>query len=140
MKPMFKAAVLLAAAAALAPISAQTSSAQSQSSAEADASAQEKISRLVVYGNDPCPHAEDQIVVCARRPESERYRIPKALRDTDTEAGDSTSWGMRAQSLEYAGRTGTQSCSPVGPGGFTGCWDQMMRVAHTEHPTNLVPR
>jgi hypothetical protein len=132
MKPMFNTAALLAAAAALAPAAAPAQQPESTS--------QEKVSRLVVYGNDPCPRGTDEIVVCARRPESERYRIPRALRDTDTNDPDSTSWGVRAQSLEYVGRTGTQSCSPVGPGGFTGCWDQMMRVAHTEHPTTLIPR
>ena len=40
-----------------------------------------RVSTLVVYGNDPCPRSkDDEIVVCARQPESERYRIPRELR------------------------------------------------------------
>ena len=32
----------------------------------------ERIATLIVYGNDPCPRSsEDEIVVCARQPESE---------------------------------------------------------------------
>lgn len=80
--------------------------------------------RVTVYGSDPCPRSTaDQSVVCARRPESERHRIPPALRERPEDAEQS--WAERAQSLETVGRTGTQSCSTVGPGGFTGCWDEM---------------
>lgn len=92
---------------------------------------QEKVRRLVVYGSDPCPRARsgDEIVVCARRPETERYRIPKELRDSTTEDDpESTSWAARAESLEYAGRSGIQSCSTVGPGGVSGCWNEMVRA------------
>jgi hypothetical protein len=91
----------------------------------------EKVRRLVVYGSDPCPRAEngDDIVVCARRPETERYRIPKELRDSATEDDpESTSWAARAEALEYVGRTGIQSCSTVGPGGVSGCWNEMVRA------------
>jgi len=30
------------------------------------------------------------------------------------------------------GRTGINSCSPVGPGGFTGCTEQLIKQAFTE--------
>jgi hypothetical protein len=91
----------------------------------------EKVRRLVVYGRDPCPRAQsgDEIVVCARRPETERYRIPKELRDSATrDDPESTSWAARAEALEYVGRTGIQSCSTVGPGGVSGCWNEMVRA------------
>ena len=94
----------------------------------------ERVNQLIVYGDDPCPQStNDQINVCARKPEGERYRIPEALRD-DTLKDDpaSTSWAQHAQSLEYAGRAGIQSCSTVGPGGFTGCWAEMMRAARND--------
>lgn len=96
------------------------------------AAAPERIRQVVVYGRDPCPRGRgDEIVICARRPDNERYRIPRALRDqTPTRGG--TSWAARARSLETVGRTGIQSCSTVGPGGFTGCWEQMMRTAREE--------
>lgn len=92
----------------------------------------EKIRQVIVYGRDPCPRGRgDEIVICARRPNSERYRIPRAQRDR-TPARGGTSWAARARSLEYVGRTGIQSCSTVGPGGHTGCWEQMMRAAREE--------
>lgn len=92
----------------------------------------EKIRQVVIYGRDPCPRGgADEIVICARRPNSERYRIPRDLRDR-TPARGGTSWAARARSLETVGRTGIQSCSTVGPGGHTGCWEQMMRTAREE--------
>ena len=37
---------------------------------------------VTVYGDDPCPTGtEGEIIVCAREPEEERYRIPKKLRE-----------------------------------------------------------
>src|SRR3546814_10896458 len=48
----------------------------------------ERVETLVVYGEDPCPQEHDgAIVVCARKPESERYRIPKELRKKKEVAG-----------------------------------------------------
>ena len=62
---------------------------------------------LVIYGNDACPSSEGQeIVVCARKPESERYRIPSELR-----AGGVNNWREKAKSLEYAGASGTRRAS-----------------------------
>ena len=118
---------IFAAAAAVAAFSAATpADAQRRSGGE------ERIRQVVVYGKDRCPRSTNgEIVVCARRPESERYRIPRALRNTERGRGG-TSWAERARSLEYVGRTGTQSCSTSGPGGFTGCWEQMMRNAREE--------
>ncbi|MBV8686294.1 MAG: hypothetical protein JOZ90_09690 [Alphaproteobacteria bacterium] len=100
-------------------------------SAAAQAAPRERITRITVYGNDPCPVSETEIVVCARRPNQERYRIPEELRSNADDPA-SQSWAQRAESLEYVGRTGTQSCSTVGPGGFTGCWEQLMRTARRE--------
>ena len=89
------------------------------------------VRRITVYGRDPCPRSSDEeVVVCARRPESERYRIPQALRERPEDAEQS--WADRAESLEMVGRTGPQSCSTVGPGGFTGCWEEMVRQARRE--------
>lgn len=90
-----------------------------------------KVNQLIVYGEDPCPQStEDEITVCARRPENDRYRIPAPLRDADRPAN--TSWAVRATELQYVGRTGIQSCSPVGPGGATGCLSQFINQARAE--------
>jgi hypothetical protein len=92
----------------------------------------ERIRRIVIYGNDPCPRASaGDIIVCARRREQERYRIPQEFRD-DGNDPESQSWAARASALEYVGRSGIQSCSTVGPGGFTGCWAEIMRAARSD--------
>jgi hypothetical protein len=100
--------------------------------ASAGAQSGERIKRVIVYGREACPRGSgDEVVICGRRPENERYRIPEELREP-SDNPENESWAVRAQSLEYVGRTGTQSCSTVGPGGFTGCWEQMMRQAREE--------
>ena len=94
--------------------------------------AQERVNALIIYGNDPCPRSNgDDIVVCARKPEGERYRIPEAVRIDPNDPANRT-WADRAQSLEYAGRSGIGSCSPVGSGGASGCFEQLVRQARAE--------
>lgn len=98
----------------------------------APASAQNNVRMQIVYGDDECATSNGEIiVVCVRRDESERYRIPPELRDTRDLAANE-SWLARSQSVEYVGRSGTMSCSPVGPGGFTGCTEQLLRSARAE--------
>jgi hypothetical protein len=93
---------------------------------------EEKVNQLVVYGNDPCPKStDDTITVCARKGERERYRIPERLRD-DPNARDNQSWSNNAKALEYVGRSGIGSCSATGPGGFTGCFNDIVRAARQE--------
>ena len=112
------------AAVATAMIAAQPAPAQSNDA--------EKIAEVIVYGNDPCPRStDDAIVVCARKPESERYRIPERYRESGPRQ-TRQSWTEKAKSFEYVGRTGTQSCSAVGPGGYTGCLQNMIDRAKKE--------
>ena len=87
----------------------------------------ERIQNLTVYGDDPCPQGEgDEIVVCARRPESERYRIPKKLREKPAPAGG-PGWGSQVATMEQVQRqTLPNSCSVNGSFGFTGCTAQML--------------
>ena len=97
----------------------------------APAVAQQKgsVAEIVVYGNDPCPRStEDEVVVCARRPETERYRIPPKYRPSGTRQ-QTESWANRSEVLQTVGDTGINSCSPVGPGGFTGCEMQVIKQA-----------
>jgi hypothetical protein len=97
----------------------------------------EKVKQVIVYGEDPCPKsAGDEITVCARMAEKERYRIPEALR-TDPNDPKVQSWMNRAQAIEYVGQSGTDSCSPVGGGGFTGCFQKMARNAKAERKALL---
>ena len=117
-----------------AAILAAGAAAMAQAPTDPVAAAREQVRRVVVYGAEPCPPSTaDEIIVCARRPETERYRIPEELRDEATEEDPaSEAWASRAQSLEYVGETGIQSCSTVGPGGVSGCWAEMMRMAREE--------
>jgi len=91
-----------------------------------------RIAEIIVYGDDPCPRStDDEVVVCARKPESERYRIPERYRSTGP-LQTRQSWAARAQSFEYVGRTGIMSCSAVGPAGYTGCLQNMIDRAKAD--------
>lgn len=89
---------------------------------------------LAVFGNDPCPKGVgDEIVVCARLPESERYRIPKKLRDDKKLARPDQSWVARVRDIEETGRDERpNSCSAVGSGGQTGCFQKFLRDARAQ--------
>jgi hypothetical protein len=124
MKPLLLAAAGAGLALAAAPAAAQGTA--------APPAAEPKISALVVYGDDPCPPStNDTIVVCARKPDSERFRIPEILRG-DPNDPKNQAWAERATALEYAGRSGIGSCSTVGPGGASGCFNQIVREARAE--------
>lgn len=100
--------------------------------AQEAAPASEKVNLVIVYGEDACPPSQgDDIVVCARKGEEERYRIPEPLRG-DPNKPSNQAWGERVRSMEYVGRSGTESCSPVGGGGATGCFAQLARLAKLE--------
>ena len=91
-----------------------------------------KVSEIIVYGTDPCPRStDDEIVVCARKPEAERYRIPERLRQGGS-LQSRQAWAARAKQFETVGRTGVNSCSPVGPGGWTGCTEQVINQAFND--------
>jgi hypothetical protein len=82
-----------------------------------------------VFGNDPCPKAHsDEIIVCGRLPENERYRIPKNLRNKPrVESGAGASWGSRVETLEAAQRFSRPgSCTAVGSFGQSGCTQAML--------------
>ena len=92
----------------------------------------EKINQLIVYGDDECPQSTgDEIVVCARMNEADRYRIPPSLR-SDPNSPQNQAWLNRVQAYEYVGASGTLSCSPSGAGGFTGCGLKEIDRAYAE--------
>ncbi|MGL6043342.1 MAG: hypothetical protein ACRC1J_05410 [Sandaracinobacteroides sp.] len=82
---------------------------------------------IVVFGEDPCPKASnpDEIIVCARRPEEERYRIPKDLREQERADAiarqDQVGANRAALASGQASATGVGSCSAAGASGWTGC-------------------
>ncbi len=92
----------------------------------------EKINQLIIYGNDACPQSNgDEIVVCARLAEADRYRIPKKLRDVENKPVKEA-WTNRVLAYESIAATGTMSCSAVGAGGFTGCGLKNIDAAYAE--------
>ncbi|WP_373489825.1 hypothetical protein [Parasphingorhabdus sp.] len=93
----------------------------------------DRVNQLVIYGDDACPQSSaEEIVVCARKDEGERYRIPETLRGGELGEAGNQAWSERVRSYEYVGAGGTNSCSPTGPGGFTGCTQQLLRQAYAE--------
>jgi len=95
--------------------------------------AQSRTAEIIVFGNDPCPRStDDDIVVCNRRPEEERYRLAPNLRPSGTRQ-ERSSWANRAQEMKDVGATGIGSCSAVGPGGSSGCLVQEINRAVQEN-------
>lgn len=91
----------------------------------------DKVNTIIIYGDDPCPPSTGgEIVVCARMDEGERYRIPRALRESDDPENES--WSSRVQSFETVGQFGPLSCSPFGAGGELGCTAKMIENAYAE--------
>jgi hypothetical protein len=124
MKSLFAAAATFAALSA--PALAQ------DNDVAAAAVAEVKVNQLIVYGDDPCPaSSEDQINVCARLDDKERFRIPTNLRDNPNDPVNQA-WGARALELQYVGRSGIGSCSTTGPGGMIGCYNDLVRQARAE--------
>ena len=92
----------------------------------------EKVNQLIVYGDDACPPSTDeQITVCARKDEGERFRIPAPLRDNPN-ASVNQGWTERVKAYETVGASGVNSCSPVGSGGASGCMAKLINTAYAE--------
>lgn len=89
---------------------------------------------VIVYGDDPCPKGTtDEIVVCARQPEGDRYRIPKRFRGQKAASSPAgNSWANKVTSTEDASRMAAgvpNTCSAVGTGGQSGCFLQFQTQA-----------
>jgi len=103
--------------------------------AAAQEAAEPKVNQLIIFGDDKCPEAAgDEIVICARKAESERFRIPAILRESSSPQNEA--WNNKVLAYETVGRSGTLSCSPVGPGGWTGCANKLINDAYAEKRTS----
>jgi hypothetical protein len=90
-----------------------------------------RVNQLIIYGDDECPPSNgNEITVCARKAESERFRIPEELRMSEDVANKA--WTERVVAYETVGNFGTNSCSPVGDGGWTGCSQKLINTAYAE--------
>ena len=122
--------LILAALAAAAPALAQDEPAPSST----------RESQIEVYGQDACPQStDDEIVVCHRRPEEERYRIPAPLRHSTQRAEQG--WGARAETMDEVSRQVLpNSCSVVGSYGQTGCQQAFVRQWYDSRRAGRVGR
>jgi hypothetical protein len=103
--------------------------------AAAQDEAGDRVNTVIVYGEDECPPSSDgEIVVCARMDENERYRIPEALRQS--ESPENEPWANKVRAYETVGNFGALSCSPVGAGGELGCTAKMIEAAYQERRTS----
>lgn len=128
-----KAPTMIAMLLAASPLGLAAAAAQ----ASPDAPGVERIRRVVIYGNEVCPPSgPDEIVVCARKPETERYRVPQELRNQEL---TEQSWSRDALQLEYVAEYGIESCSTVGPGSFTGCFERIMQRWRAARNPAIVP-
>ena len=90
-----------------------------------------RVNQLIIYGDDQCPESTgSEITVCARKEENERFRIPEELRMSEDVANKA--WTERVVAYETVGNFGTNSCSPVGDGGWTGCSQKLINAAYAE--------
>jgi hypothetical protein len=125
------AALLVSACAGTLSVSAIAQPAGQSSDAAAASDTANNMNLVIVYGSDACPQSRgDEITVCARKPESERYRIPEGLRDHPSPQNEA--WTNRVSSYERASASGTQSCSATGAGGWTGCMHNFVGNAYAE--------
>lgn len=96
---------------------------------------------LVLYGNQRCPTdtAGNEVVVCQRRDAAEQFRVPKELRDFQV-TPENQAWAAKAQGTLAAGDgvSTIGSCSVVGPGGQSGCFNQSVRANRTENAQRKV--
>jgi len=84
---------------------------------------------LTIFGDDKCPSD----TICVVAPETERFRIPKPFREgLRKESPANTSWAVRSQRVVNEGKTGTDSCSTVGGGGWTGCFMKQLQESYSE--------
>ncbi len=140
---MYRCLVALLALAAL-PATAQTTGPTAPDVARpAPAQGEEEVSRnapvngvLVLYGNQRCPtnKAGAEVTVCVRRGAEEQFRIPKELRNFQV-TPENEAWAAREKGVlsEGTGANSIGSCSVVGPGGQSGCFNQSVRRNRAEN-------
>ncbi|MBX9644403.1 MAG: hypothetical protein K2W91_09935 [Novosphingobium sp.] len=103
--------------------------------AQAQQTSEPKVNLVIVFGEDKCPESDaGTITVCARKDEGERYRIPEPLRENLSPQNEA--WNQKVRAYETLTKTGTQSCSPVGAGGWTGCSSKLINEAYAQKKTD----
>ena len=79
---------------------------------------------VTVFGTEPCPKpsSPDEVIVCARLPESEVFRIPTPLRKADNQRESPFQSNRNLLLGDSSGGAGGSigSCTAVGAGGMMG--------------------
>src|SRR3546814_9623814 len=122
---------LLAFAAAIA-LAAPALAQEASSPPAPSADGAQKISVLVTFGDEPCPESGgDEIIVCAQKPESERYRVPKELREEaqDKKANRGGAWGAAVEDRSEEHTSELQSLMRHSYAVF--CWKKNNKVTHS---------
>ena len=85
--------------------------------------------------------AGNEIVVCTRRSAQDQFRVPKELRELQI-TPENESWAVRSQTALEAGAgvNTIGSCSAIGPGGQSGCFNQRVRESRRENAARAVER
>ncbi len=114
--------ILAVALAAAAPVFAQSSL---KPPASTDGT-QPRQKFVTIFGKDACPKSSDpnEIIVCTVRPDEERYRIPPGVRNDVGKPGANKRGALVGEAAGGAGGS-IGSCTPIGPGGGTGCQQQI---------------
>ncbi len=127
--------ILAALLAAPAPLVAQQTPEQVAAAEGRQDSPPQRIRNVTVYGDEPCPKAEEgEVVVCTKKDADEQFRIPEDLRETEFTPAKN-SWVNKAQVIDDVSRKAgglPDTCSPVGTGGQTGCFMEAARKAAAE--------
>lgn len=122
--------ILIAALAVAAPALAQSSL---KPPASSDGT-QPRQKFVTIFGNDACPKSTDpdEIIICTKRPDEERYRIPPGVRAEGVKPGSARNSELVRGSAAGGAGGSIGSCTPVGPGGGTGCNQQMQDAYRAE--------
>ena len=91
-----------------------------------------KVNEIIVYGTDPArarPTTRSWSAPASRRANATAFPNAIARADRASRANPGPTGRI---AFETYGRTGINSCSPVGPAGFTGCTQQLINQAFKE--------
>lgn len=69
----------------------------------------------------------DEIVVCGRKQQNLRFRLPRAAQPAINARGALSVNGERFAYQQYRAEGGSGSCSTVGPNGLSGCTTHQLR-------------
>jgi hypothetical protein len=94
---------------------------QAEQTAAGDGEVASKAQIRIVPRCSSQPTSSDDIVVCGRRSESERQRLPQINNGRFDPGGTVESVSRERHRLYEVGESGIGSCSPSGPGGTEGC-------------------